>query len=577
MCFGARGLVKNSLVLMMRFPFLTASLLSLPIFGLTAQEQTAKPEAPVGIPSGEVGPLPPMTNTLEMKFVPVKGTTVLFSEFETRLSEFLAFTKASGYNWSFRPHFEQSSGHPVVGVTRQEAIGFCNWLTETERKAGKIKPNQGYRLPTNDEWSAAAGLGAERQDNVGVGDRLTEQMKFVWGAEWPPPEGAGNFQASEIPGYKDDYPFTAPVGKFKPTAEGLYDLAGNVWEWTWDQKFTAANDGTLRGGSWAYFRRECLIASYVYDKVPSDLRAPTIGFRCVFEDRDHTAQMLASVNAAQRKAEEAKKKELMTKSTVDKDAVKKVIAGTATAPSAALDPKTLSPAKAGEKFKNPLRMEFVPVDGLKTVLVGVTEVTVGQAEAWTKATGRDPLLQPRTNTGSSFPVVNINWDAAVAFCAWLTEQDRANNLIGENARYRLPRDLEWSVAAGLTNESGADPAERHLKEGTLFPWGVEWPPKLSAANIDAPNVPGYSDSFSYTAPVGSMRPSSLGLHDLAGNVSEWCEDPWPGADDEHVIRGGSWISSVRETLLVSARQHLRTAKSRADLGFRCVLDLSPAP
>ncbi len=540
---------------------------------LVLAQEPAPATTPAAPADGPVAPLPPMTNSLNMKFLPVKGTTVLFSEFETRVSEFLEFTKGSGYSWSFHPHFEQTEGHPVVGVTRQEAISFCNWLTETERKSGKIKPNQSYRLPTNDEWSAAAGMSLERQDAVGTDDRLSEQMKFVWGTQWPPPEGAGNFQSNEIPGYKDDYPFTAPVGKFKPTAEGLYDLAGNVWEWTWDLRFSASPEGTLRGGSWAYFRRECLTSAYVYDKVPADMRAPTIGFRCVFEDRDHSAAMLASVNAVQKKAEDKKKKELMTKTDVDKDAVKKVLAAGTTAVASAVDPKTLTPAKVGTSFKNPQRMEFLPVEGLKTVLFGTMEVNVAQIEAWTKSTGRDPLPQPRTNDSPNHPVVNVTWDTAVAFCAWLTEQDRTNKLIPATARYRLPRDLEWSEAAGLKGETGADPEQRHLKEKTLFPWGTDWPPRTMAANIDAPNVPGYQDSFAYTAPVGSMRASPQGIHDLGGNVSEWCEEAWPGPGDEHVIRGGSWITSAQDALYASARQHLRTSKGRADLGFRCVLDL----
>jgi formylglycine-generating enzyme required for sulfatase activity len=283
--------------------------------------------------------------------------------------------------------------------------------------------------------------------------------------------------------------------------------------------------------------------------------------------------MLAAANSVQRKAEDAKKKEFMTKTTVDKDAGKKVLASTATVIAGTLDPKSLTPATPKAKFTNPLRMDFLPVDDLKGVLVGATEVTVAQIEFWTKATGRDAILQSRTNDTPAHPVVNVSWDAAVAFCAWLTEQDRTNKLIPANARYRLPQDLEWSLAAGLKNETGADPAQRHLKEETQFPWGTDWPPRPMSANIDAPNVPGYSDSFSYTAPVGSMRANAFGLHDLGGNVSEWCEDPWPGSDDEHVIRGGSWIVSAKEALLTSARQHFRTGKFRADLGFRCVLDL----
>jgi formylglycine-generating enzyme required for sulfatase activity len=55
-------------------------------------------------------------------------------------------------------------------------------------------------------------------------------------------------------------------------------------------------------------------------------------------------------------------------------------------------------------------------------------------------------------------------------------------------------------------------------------------------------------------------------------VSELCADAWPGAPEEHVIRGGSWLSFDKDAMLTSARSHALKNASRADLGFRCVLD-----
>ena len=129
----------------MRSRFFCASALVLALTDLRAQT----PAAPAAADT-----LTSLTNTLGMKLIPVPETTVLFSEFETRVAEFETFLKEGSYTYprSLKPHFEQGSDHPVVGVNLQDAIAFCNWLTERERKQGKLKPDQLYRLPTNEEY-----------------------------------------------------------------------------------------------------------------------------------------------------------------------------------------------------------------------------------------------------------------------------------------------------------------------------------------------------------------------------------------------------------------------------------------
>lgn len=520
-----------------------------------------------------------MDNTLGMKFKAVPGTTILFSVYETRVADFEAFLKAGTYKERpemLKPHFEQTPEDPVVLVNLQDSIAFCNWLTQKEQAEGKIKTNQGYRLPTGKEWNAAAGLESSKPSrDMSTTAKVEESLSFVWGPQWPPPAGAGNFQSSEIPGYKDDYPFTSPVGKFKPTATGLYDVAGNVWEWTMDMRLSAnAEGGALRGGSWAYFRRECLTSAYIY-RVPVTLRAPTVGFRCVFEDKKRTADMLAAESVAELNALKKRQEEMTQKGNVDKEAVDKLLKSNAEAEEvAALDPKTLSPATPDKPFTQPLRLEFTPLAGTK-VLFGRTEIMLSAWQAYAKATGFRGAIQPVFTSSPQHPVVGVSWDEAMAFCEWLTYQDHSTHLLPANARYRLPKDTEWSMAAGLANETGADPAAKHLANKTRFPWGdgaAAWPPPSLSANIDAPNVPGYRDNFAKTAPVGSMIPTKEGIHDLGGNVSEWCEDAWPDAPGERVIRGGSWISSAKEALLSSARQHQAKTFSRSDLGFRIVVD-----
>ena len=128
--------------------------------------------------------------------------------------------------------------YPVVNVSWQQAALFCNWLSEQSKLPPfyRVEDNivvgvnagaNGYRLPTEAEWSWAA----RYEDGA--------MNKYAWGKQLPPTPGSGNFadrSGAALLGniqarYDDKFPVTAPVGSFNPNAKGLYDLAGNVAEW----------------------------------------------------------------------------------------------------------------------------------------------------------------------------------------------------------------------------------------------------------------------------------------------------------------------------------------------------------
>lgn len=519
------------------------------------------------------------TSSLGTRFVSVPGTTVMFAVWETRLKEWNEFLRQRKHPWSYQTHFQQSPEHPVVGVNLQDAVAFCNWLTEVERSKRLIDASQAYRLPTPEEWDAAVGLARGRKKaGLTAEDRLLDDRIYPWGQDWPPPAKAANFADGEIPGYADGYAHTAPVGSFTSTAEGIYDLAGNVWEWTQTMEIRAQPAGTLRGGSWAYFRAECLTSGYQY-VVPVDLRAPTIGFRCVFDDKHRTANLLAATDAEQKQALQERMKAMAESRKVDASAVEELrkkmqVTG---ADDKLPDPATLKPAAAdGSTFVNALGMRFVPLHEQGGPLICATETSVRDYETWLRDAGRVWSNKPSFLLGGSHPAAGVSWEDATAFCSWLTQRDRASKLIPATATYRLPRDTEWSLAVGLKNEPGTDPSSRHQSDKTHYPWtpkADDWTPPSRSANLDATRIPGTSDSYSYTAPVNNSIPNSLGLHEMGGNVAEWCEDPWPGASEERVIRGGSWLAFDKESLLSSTRAHALKNAARADLGFRCVLDL----
>jgi hypothetical protein len=225
----------------------------------------------------------PYQNTLGMKFVPVPGTEVLFSVWETRVQDYAAYANAvSGVDVSWRiPGFEQEGTHPVVGVSWEDAQKFAAWLTEKEQREGRLTVQHRYRLPTDVEWSRAVGLASEsgstpRERHGGVRD------VFPWGIQWPPPRQAGNYDSySSSKLDTDSFDRTSPAGSFSANPFGLFDLGGNVWEWCEDYNDGSSGSRVVRGGSWYDCGRDYLLSS-IRGRDDADSRRRTLGFRLVF-------------------------------------------------------------------------------------------------------------------------------------------------------------------------------------------------------------------------------------------------------------------------------------------------------
>jgi formylglycine-generating enzyme required for sulfatase activity/predicted Ser/Thr protein kinase len=245
----------------------------------------------------------PFVNTLGMKFVPVSitggptgGERVLFSIWETRVQDYEVFATETQREWP-KPDFEQGPTHPAVNVSWDDAQDFCTWLTDRERKAGKITAKERYLLPSDHEWSCAVGIG-EREDAAQTPEEKNGKLEGVypWGRGWPPPADAGNFTGEEmqpdfaakhypwlkapIAGYRDAFTRTSPVGSYAPDGPGLYDLNGNVREWCEDLLTPDATTHVVRGGSWGLSDEFNLRSSSRNSRIPNQ-REPTIGFRVV--------------------------------------------------------------------------------------------------------------------------------------------------------------------------------------------------------------------------------------------------------------------------------------------------------
>ena len=181
--------------------------------------------------------------------------------------------------------------YPVVGVTWEQAHAFCHWRTHLLRTQGK-QMAQAYRLPTEAEWEYAA-RGGRRAAMYPWGDKYARDAVGCFMANFKPYRGS----------YHDDTgTATMPVGKFKPNDFGLYDMSGNVAEWTASSYSSTSNAHVhdmnpefpyvarkddpeilkrkvLKGGSWkdiSYYI-QCGVRTYEYQYESRSY----IGFRCV--------------------------------------------------------------------------------------------------------------------------------------------------------------------------------------------------------------------------------------------------------------------------------------------------------
>lgn len=193
--------------------------------------------------------------------------------------------------------------------------------------------------------------------------------------------------------------------------------------------------------------------------------------------------------------------------------------------------------------------------------IGLYEITFDQYDRFCRATRCDLPEDEGWGRGRR-PVINVSWEDASAYAAWLSEQT--------GQTYRLPTDAEWEYAAraGTT---------------TRFWWGEG----LGEVRANCAECGSLWDGEK-TARVGKFPPNPFGLHDTAGNVFEWVADCWHDSFSEaptdgtavqknkgcgkRVIRGGAWSFPPKEMRSANRWRDFPTRKSD-DTGFRLVREL----
>ncbi|MCI0640470.1 MAG: formylglycine-generating enzyme family protein [Gemmataceae bacterium] len=243
---------------------------------------------------------------------------------------------------------------------------------------------------------------------------------------------------------------------------------------------------------------------------------------------------------------------------------------------------SMTPEHKKDLFAHPVSLVFTPPPQR------IYNLDIAHMEhMWWSVVKNSSWKQPEGPMGSiegkeKRPATHIAWVDAVEYCKWLSKKT--------GRTYRLPTEAEWEFAArgGLNQKD--------------YPWGDELTPDGKwMANIwqgRFPNENSEADGFARAAPVGSFPANGYGLHDMAGNVWEWCSDFYrkdyykespkknpqgptssfdllePDAKEKYVQRGGSFLCADNYCIRfqVAARGKGEKKSAGNHVGFRTVCE-----
>lgn len=168
------------------------------------------------------------------------------------------------------------------------------------------------------------------------------------------------------------------------------------------------------------------------------------------------------------------------------------------------------------------------------------EVTVAQYRKYCDIAKREMPVEPEMKWLELSPIVNVDWNDAVAYAKW--------------ANGRLPSEAEWEKSA-------------RRNKNDVYPWGNAWDATRCNNGLDGKNAPMKVGSF-------LTGVSEFGVLDMAGNVAEWCADTYQKAGDVmeyHIIRGGTCHDVSADAYRTSRRDYLSPSTHVDVIGFRYVM------
>lgn len=219
-----------------------------------------------------------------------------------------------------------------------------------------------------------------------------------------------------------------------------------------------------------------------------------------------------------------------------------------------------SPATEKDRKDNENQVEVVLTNGFwlgQTVVTQAMWTAVMETAPWSK--------QPYCETGLDYPAVNVSHANATAFCDELTKIEQAAGSIPTDWKYALPTEAQWEYACRAGTKTTYSFGNKVLQLGD-YAW--------FSRNTS-------NEKFAHT--VGAKNANPWGLHDMHGNVWEWCEDWYdedmvggmnprgPASGSFRVLRGGSWFEWDVGKYRSAYRNRSIPSGQRIDVGFRLCL------
>ncbi|CAK0762563.1 formylglycine-generating enzyme [Gammaproteobacteria bacterium] len=402
-------------------------------------------------------------------------------------------------------------GCPDCPVEKVSVIDIQDYLKILNARTGVS-----YRLPTEEEWEYACRGG--RTGELYCGGNGPDEVAWHW-------YNSGGK--------------THPVGGKKANGYGLYDMSGNVWEWTSSCLIGYCSKRVyIRGGSWFYKPNYARSAARL--RLDPSARGHDVGFRLVQSDEEPVPKLDAE-------------KPLPLPIINPHAAQSRVIPRLSNSPQMVSIPGGCfmmgSPrSKEGHGFdykddQDPHQVCVKPLE------IGKTEVTQQQ---WEAEMGSNPSIVldcldcPEKKPCPDCPVNKVSW---------IDIQEYLKSLNARTGKsYRLPTEEEWEYAC-----RGGQTGELYCGSNNLD--DVAWHWNNSGGNIH---------------PVGGKKANGYGLYDMNGNVEEWTSSCWQGDCSTRVVRGGSW-GSIPSGVRSAYRANYYSSQRGVGVGFRLVQDSLPAP
>jgi formylglycine-generating enzyme required for sulfatase activity len=466
-----------------------------------------------------------------------------------------------------------TSRNPVDNVTWYDALEFCNKLSEDEgrrpyyrisdiKRDGDVRivdatvgieGGSGYQLPTEAQWEYACRAGTTTPFNFGSANNGIEC-------------NCNGNKPYQIEQHGRAHGATIAVGSHPPNAFGLHDMHGNEQQWCWDvydesyYANTPEVDPTgplkgalrvLRGGSWASSGSDCRSAARMGRK--PDFFGK--GFRVACD---------AIVG------KQFKRPDSPTQNPERIPETPGAFGGTGgrirtdnglNLPLVWIPPGAFTMGSPQDEKGRSGDEDQVQVTLTKGFWLGQHVVT--QRE-WKRVMQSTPWSGiQHVKKGDDYPATYVSWDDAMKFCEQFTEADHRAGRLPPQWKYVLPTEAQWEYACrgGTKTRFSFGDDDSELDKYAWF--------RRNASDAGQ----------NYAHRVGQKKPNPWGLHEMHGNVWEWCSDYYadnvfggrdpqgPSAGSLRVRRGGCW-NSIPWNCRSAFRRGFRPGTRDGRLGFR---------